>query len=42
MSAEALCGVGGAVVADTSTGPVAFCDRCFQRLKADSGLAAFR
>ena len=41
MVRRALSGVGGAVVADTSMGTVAVCDRCFQLLKADSGLAAF-
>ena len=41
MRAEALSGVGGAVVAETSMETVAFCDRCFQLLKADSPLAAF-
>ena len=40
MRAEAHSGVGGAVVADTSMGTVAVCDRCFQLLKADSRLAA--
>ena len=42
MRAEALSGVGGAVVADTFAGTVAFRDRGFHLLKADSPLAAFR
>ena len=42
MRAEALSGVGGAVVADKFAGTVAFCDRGFQVLKTDSPLAAFR
>ena len=41
MRAEALSVVGGAVVADTFAGTVAFRDRGFHLLKADSGLAAF-
>ena len=42
MRAEALSGVVGAVVADTFSGSVAFCDRGFNLLKTDSPLAAFR
>ena len=41
MMRRALSGMGGAVVADTSTGDVALCDRCFHLLTADSGPAAF-
>ena len=42
MRAEALSGVGGAVVAGMFAGTVAFCGRGFHLLKTDSGLAAFR